>query len=114
MAYISKSKQLEIDAMREEGFEPLPAEFKKLHKEYNALNDAIAKANARKAVIQTEVALELDKRGMKMFVEDGLNAFGYVDTTSTTVDRSKLELEFPEVAALVISTKQATRFYSRK
>lgn len=114
MAYVSKSKQMEIEAGRLEGLEPLPPELKKVKKEYDNLNSTIAKANARKAAIQTEVALELDKLGMKMFVEDGLNAFGYINVTTTSVDRAKLETEFPEIAALVISTKEASRFYSRK
>ena len=114
MSYISKSKQAEIEAGRLEGLEPMTPEMKKLHKEYNSINDKIAVLNARKTEIQTEVSVALDMAGMKMFIVDGLNTFGFSDVNSTTVNRKELESKFPEVAALVISSKSSTRFYSRK
>lgn len=103
----------EAEAQALEGLGPLPAKLKHLHNRYNAINKLINDLEAEKDLIKTVVAAELDKDGLKMYIEDDNNAFGYIPSTQTSVDRKKLETEFPEVAAVVINHKKITRFYSR-
>lgn len=104
----------EMEALLLEGKAPLPAELDEIKAEYDDLNDQIAKLEARKTEIKIHAALVADSMNVSMFTVDGVNAFGYNDTTRTNVDTAKLRAEFPEIAKVVITSKKSKSFYSRK
>lgn len=104
----------EVEALELEGKAPLPQELESLKAEYDKLNKEIAEMEARKEEIKILTALTLDAHNASMFTVNGVNAFGYNKTTRTTVDSKKLIAEFPEVAAVVVSSKEAKSFFSKK
>jgi predicted phage-related endonuclease len=104
----------EAEALLLEGKTPLPTELESLKAEYDQLNREIAEKEARKEEIKVLTALTLDAHNASMFTVNGVNAFGYNQTTRTTVDSKKLWSDFPEVAKVVVSSKPSRSFFSKK
>jgi hypothetical protein len=108
------SIQEEVEALLLEGKKPLPESLNELYEEYNKLNKEIAEREARKTVIKQIVGLQADMEGVSMFTVNGVNAMGFNFSTRTTVDRDKLQKQYPEVYADVVSTSEVSSFYSKK
>lgn len=104
----------EVEALLLEGKKPLPESLVELHKEYNDINEMIAELEARKTVIKQIVGLQADMDGVTMYTVNGVNALGFNFRTTTTVDRKKLQAEFPEVYTAVTSTSESSTFFSKK
>lgn len=108
------SVQQEVEAIFLTGTKPLPENLAKLRAEYNQLNKEIAEAEARKTVIKSIVGLQADLDGVSMYTENGVDVFGFNSRETVSVDRKKLEEEFPKAFKAVVSTSKGTTFYSKK
>ncbi len=104
----------EVEAALLEGKAALPKSLVELHKEYNDINEMIAELEARKTTIKTIVGLQADMDGVSMYTVNNVNAFGFNSRTTVSIDKKKLQSEFPMAFEAVSSTSTGMTFYSKK